>query len=236
MSKESKLELVVGGFVILGFSLLTIIILSVGDFSFVDRGNNYHVIFSFASGIKKSAPVRIAGVETGMVKDIELFFDSSENKTKVEVLITVDKKVLVPKDSQVLINQLGLLGEKYVEILPGTDTQNFFKHGDVVIGKDPVIQEQISQRINQVAAKLEKGIDGFNEIVASEENQVSLRSTLQKFSGITDSLDAILNYVEAGEGTIGKLFYDSRLYEDLEAFTADLKANPWKLLYKPKGK
>jgi hypothetical protein len=35
---------------------------------------------------------------------------------------------------------------------------------------------------------------------------------------------------------VGKLFYDDSLYQETEEFIADIKKNPWKLLYKPKDR
>ena len=51
---------------------------------------------------------------------------------------------------------------------------------------------------------------------------------------MTGSLDVILYDMTEGKGTIGRLLYDERLYDDLQGLTADLKEHPWKLLYRPK--
>ena len=49
-------------------------------------------------------------------------------------------------------------------------------------------------------------------------------------------MDEIVADVKGGSGTVGRLLYDDSLYEDLESLGADLKANPWKLLHRPKKK
>ena len=102
-------------------------------------------------------------------------------------------------------------------------------------GKDPVAQEMISEKVMGVATKLEKSIDHFNEIVGDEENQSSLKLTLHHLSELTERLSVISDNIKEGKGTVGKLFYDESLYNNLEELTADLKANPWKLLYQPKS-
>ena len=51
---------------------------------------------------------------------------------------------------------------------------------------------------------------------------------------MTDGLNNIIDTLELGQGTLGKLIYDPGIYDDLEGFTTDLKANTWELLYKPK--
>jgi hypothetical protein len=42
--------------------------------------------------------------------------------------------------------------------------------------------------------------------------------------------------VKDGQGTVGKFLYDDKMYNDLESFAADIKKNPWKLLFKTKEK
>ena len=74
MQKVSKLEFKVGLFVIVAFICLAAFVFSVTDSSVFAKGKTLKVVFSFANGLKKSAPVRIAGVDEGIVKDINLFF------------------------------------------------------------------------------------------------------------------------------------------------------------------
>ena len=235
MPREKNLELKVGSVVILGFICLTFFILSVSDFSLLEEKKTMRIIFSFASGLKKSAPVRIAGVDSGGVKEVKLFLEEKGMKTKAEVVIWVRKEFDVPIDSRVLINQLGLFGEKYVEILPGINQKQFYQDGDVIIGVDPILQEEISGKIIDLTVRLNESIKGVNALINDESNQESVRMTLKHLNSLSENLEHITDRIESGEGTIGKLFYDEKLYDDLQALSSDLKANPWKLLYRPKG-
>lgn len=234
MSKESHLELKVGIFVFVALALLTIFIFSINDTSVFKEGKSYEVIFGFANGVKKSAPVRIAGVDQGMVKDIQLFFDHQDGKTKVKIGLWIQEDIKIPSDSIVVINQLGLMGEKYIEIKPGIDTRDFIKERDIIVGKDPIAQEAMSEKFMQVAKKLDTAIDGLSKILEDEGNVSSIHQTLENLSNMTASLREVLSDVKSGQGTVGKLLYDERLYNDLQELSADLKANPWKLLYRPK--
>ncbi len=226
MPRESNLELKVGLFVVTALLLLTAFIFSISDFSAFEKGQKMEVIFGFANGIKKSAPVRFAGVDCGLVKNLAVFFDEQERKPKVKIDIWLKHGTRIPVDSQVTINQLGLLGEKYLEIVPGA-ALDYFKDGDRVVGKDPIAMEKISEMVTQLAVKVDKSVDGFNAIVNNEKNQRS-------FENILDGLSVTVTQVREGKGTVGKLFYDPSIYDDLQEFTSDLKANPWKLLYRPK--
>lgn len=234
MPRESHLEFKIGAFVLIAFIALTIFIFSITGSNVLEKGKSLKVIFGFANGLKKSAPVRIAGVDQGLVKNIDLFFDRQDDKTKVEVELWVKKDVRIPLDSVVTVNQLGLMGEKYIEIIPGVDTQHFYEEGQAIVGEDPIAQEEIAQRVMEVAGKLEHSIEGVNKIVNDEENRGSVSQTLKNLSSLTGGLNDIVYDMKDGRGTMGKLLYDARLYEDLEGLMADLKENPWKLLYRPK--
>ena len=235
MPKESNLELKVGSFVLAALICLIWFIFSVNDTSVFEKGTPLKVIFSFTNGLKKSAPVRVAGVDQGMVKDLNLFFDVDERKTKVEVGLWLKNDVKIPIDSKVIVNQLGLMGEKYIEITPGIDTKRFLQPGDSLLGKDPIAQETISETILDVAQQLKEAAGGINKIVNDENNVKSLSETFENLSLLTGNINDILKNIKRGEGTVGKLLYDERLYDDLQSLTADLKENPWKLLYRPKG-
>lgn len=227
MPKEANLELKVGAFVVVAFLLLTGFIFSISDFSVFEKGQNLEVIFGFANGLKKSSPVRFAGVDCGIVKDIKVFFDRKDAKTKVKIDVWLRDDMDIPTDSRVTINQLGLLGEKYIEIVPGVAVEHLTS-GSTIMGQDPIAMEKISEMVSQLAAKIDKSVDGFNGVVNNEQNQQSIQIALQ-------GLSMIVTNVREGKGTVGKLFYDESVYDDLQDFTADLKANPWKLLYRPKA-
>jgi phospholipid/cholesterol/gamma-HCH transport system substrate-binding protein len=226
MPKELTLELKVGAFVLAAIVCLSFLILSISSFSFFEKGQKMHVIFGYANGLKKAAPVRLAGVEAGVVRSIKVFTDPQTQAMRVKVGISVDQGVSVPVDSLVSINQLGLLGEKYVEITPGHSNQMMVA-GGTFIGIDPVPVEKITKRIDSLTAKLEETMTNINTGVLSEQNKLAFSQTLAGLSGI-------MTKINQGQGTIGQLVGNPSIYQNLDELSADLKNNPWKLLYRPK--
>lgn len=57
----------------------------------------------------------------------------------------------------------------------------------------------------------------------------------EKIGELADSVSVIMARMEQGEGTVGKFLADEKIYNNLEAFTEDIKKHPWKLLHKPRG-
>ena len=227
MSKESNLEFQVGGFVLLALGCLLFFIFSISDFSFFEKGYTVKAVFTFANGLKTASPVRFAGVEAGRVKTLKVFTDKADGKaTKVMVDLWIKEGIEIPEDSRVAINQLGLLGEKYVEIMPG-HAVGFVKAQDVVVGADPVPVEKITEQVFAITQKFDKTLEEVNTGILNDTNKQTLSSTLQ---GISD----IVADIKGGRGTVGKLLADESIYTNLEELTLDLKANPWKLLYRPR--
>ena len=262
MPKEDGLELKVGAFVVAALACLMGFVLSVSDFSFFDKGDEYSVVFNYSNGLKKGAPVRLAGVDAGHVKALAVFYDTTELRTKVKAGLWVMRGQKIPADSRVLINQLGLLGEKYVEIIPGTSGELLLL-GKTMQGEDPVAMESIMAMAGSIAGKLETTLEGINRNVLTGANAEALSRSLENLADITSSIRngdgslgklladegvyqhlslalaniaALTDKLNRGEGTVGKFLSDPGVYRNLEELSADLKMNPWKLFYRPKGK
>jgi len=208
IKQKSNLDVKVGIFVFIGIIILTIIVFSIGGKHFFRVGYNIKVIFNFANGLEVGAPVRVAGVSVGEVKEIFIKNDPQSGDTKVEVIAWLERDVRVQTDAKAYINTLGLLGEKYVEIMPGID-RNILNENDILIGYDPTSMEKVTEKALGVINKLDRA---------------------------TEYANRILEKVDKGEGTIGKLFTDDTLYKQLEDFVQDIKKHPWKLLIKTKEK
>ena len=200
MDNKTNFEMKVGVFVFVGLVVFTYIVFSIGDFYVFKPGYRIKVKFGFVDGIQSSAPVRYAGVSVGKLENIRFSYNDQKKKTEVELRGWVSKDVKIEKDAQAYINALGVVGEKYMEILPGTKESGFMEDGDELIGNDPVPMQKISQKAYAIA----------------------------------DSLQALTKDINAGKGTLGKLVTDDAVYKNLEEFTADIKAHPWKLLIKGK--
>jgi len=193
-------ELKVGVFIMIGVVILFIIVFSIGDINLVKRGYHIKVDFNFVDGIGGSAPVRVSGVGVGQIDGLKLYHDEKDNRTKAQLNAWIKEGIKIEEDAVATISTLGFMGEKYMEISPGTEGKKFLKNGDLLVGKDPVPMAKIFENL----------------------------------SGLTDSVKTVVDRLKDGQGTIGKLLTEDKIYKDLEAFVEDIKNNPWKLLNKPR--
>ncbi|MBU4252734.1 MAG: MCE family protein [Candidatus Omnitrophica bacterium] len=155
---KTKLELKVGIFVFIGLIILVVFILSIGGLKTWSSGYRINLNFNFINGVKIGAPVRFAGLDVGEVKKIGLQFIPQENRSVVRLEAWVRDIVRIPADSTVWVNTLGLLGEKYVEIIPGKDYANFLKDNQSLIGVDPLPIHEIFNRAESILRNLDDGI------------------------------------------------------------------------------
>ncbi len=88
------------------------------------------------------------------------------------------------------------------------------------------------------ASRTLAGLSQLTSEFTAEDGQ-KLRAALTKYSAAGDKLDQLatrgermLARIEAGEGSVGGLVKDDQLYRDLRDLIADLKAHPWKVVWK----
>lgn len=242
MDGTKAFEFKVGIFTLIGISIIFLIVFSIGDINLSKQGYRIKVIFSFANGIGPAAPVRLAGVGIGRLEGIHLVYDEKTRQTKAELTAWIQNDARVEADARITINQLGLLGEKYLEIFPGTPGKDLLKGGDVIIGDDPVPVERmtdnlakLSESINSIVGKLDRGEGTLGKLLTKDE-------VYNNIVGITTNLNTFTEKLNSGEGTLSKLMTEDKLYvqlqdlvKGLEDFANDLKRNPWKLLSRPRG-
>lgn len=224
MFRDEKLELKVGLFIGVGIFLMFMIVFSVSDLYLLKKGYNVDVIFNFVNGIKANAPIRLAGVNVGEVKEITIFYDEVAESTRVKLNVRIADEAKVESDAVARINTLGLLGEQYLEITPGKSTR-FLASGDTIDGKDPVNVGRQMERMSEFLVNVNKVMKHVGE------GEGTIGKLLMDDT-IYNDLEVIFGRLRKGEGTIGKLLVDETVYNDIEEFTADIKAHPWKLLKK----
>ncbi len=153
---KTKLELKVGIFVFMGLVILAMFVLWIGKFRALTSGYEIKVIFNFVNGVKIGAPVRFAGVDAGEVKTIKFYFLPQEQKTKVQVAAWVRSKVRIPRDSDIWINTLGLLGEKYIEIIPGKNYADCLRPHEELVGVDPLPMHEVTRLAKDIASNIDE--------------------------------------------------------------------------------
>ena len=139
---ERKLQVWVGLFTVLVLASLFFIAIKGSNLNVFQSSDGYklNVYFGEIGGLKKSAPVTMAGVEIGRVASITL--DPSTFQAKV-VLNIYERYDQLPLDSSASILTAGILGEKYIGITPGGDTESLLNGDTIEISQSALVLENL---------------------------------------------------------------------------------------------
>jgi phospholipid/cholesterol/gamma-HCH transport system substrate-binding protein len=153
---RKSIDVWVGLFVLLGLAALLFLALKAGNMSTLSFSKTYAVMGKFDNigGLKPQAPVKSAGVVVGRVGAIR--FDDKTFQAIVKLDLEGGYKF--PKDSSLKILTAGLLGEQYIGIEPGGDTNNLVD-GDRISRTQSatVLEDLINQFIYSKAAEGKEG-------------------------------------------------------------------------------
>ena len=124
-----RIEFSVGVFVFVGLAALAFLAIKIGGGRFA-RGdvNELTARFTNASGLKAGSTIRIAGVPVGAVTRIEL----KKDEMVALVSFTVDATVQLDDDTTAAVRSAGLIGEKFISVVPGASGMPL-KPGDVIV-------------------------------------------------------------------------------------------------------
>lgn len=154
--QRKSLDLWVGMFVLLGAAALFFLALKAGNMSSLSFEETYPVITKFDNigGLKPRAPVKSAGVVVGRVGDIK--FDDKD--FQAVVTLNLENRYKFPKDSSAKILTSGLLGEQYIGLEAGGDTNNLVAGDRIKMTQSAVVLENlIGQFLYSKAAEGKEG-------------------------------------------------------------------------------
>jgi phospholipid/cholesterol/gamma-HCH transport system substrate-binding protein len=139
--QRKTVDVLVGIFVLTGAAAVLFLALQAGNLASFTRGETYVVIAKFNNigGLKMRSPVKSAGVVVGRVSAIT--FDDKTYQASVS--LELEKRFAFPKDTSASILTAGLLGEQYIGLNPGADTDNLDNGNRLASTQDAVVLESL---------------------------------------------------------------------------------------------
>lgn len=216
--REFKQKVKIGAFFVTIFLIFAIFIMFVGDLGLLLKKKGYplYVTFDTAIGLAKRSYVRMAGIKIGYIKDIRL----DGNRPQVELFI--DPAVKVQKGSKATMATAGLIGEKYVEIIPGED-EGFFQPGESLLPEVSFDIEQLGKMFLSVGEDVKALGESIKTILGKEESTTSVQSALEDFSELTSSLKELL--AENRQGIKQGIQNTTRAVDSFEKKVGDISKN-----------
>jgi phospholipid/cholesterol/gamma-HCH transport system substrate-binding protein len=185
----------IGLFAIIGLAVLVAAIFLIGNKKGMFTSTfNVHGMFKNVNGLQVGNNARFAGINVGVVEAIEI-----QNDTTVKVVLTLNENVrkFIKKDAKLSIGSDGLMGDKLVQISPGGATSNQeVKNGDQLAAVNPFDIDKMIKKITGIADDAGNLIAGLSEVV---------------------------DKVNHGKGSIGRLINNDKMAKDLEGTVAQAK-------------
>jgi len=181
-SKWWQNEIKVGVVILIGLVLLAALLIKASRWQPVANTQEIKIRFDNVGGLLKSAPVSIQGMEIGKVKTIELMGNWVQVKTNI------DKSVVIRDGYRILIDVVGIVGEKYIEIVNGPTTNGVTKD-DPLLGISPMSIGNILLKANEVAQKAAETLMVTKGIIYDNKDEVqSGINDVRKFIGDTSNI------------------------------------------------
>jgi phospholipid/cholesterol/gamma-HCH transport system substrate-binding protein len=195
-----------------------------------------HAVFDDVRGLRDGSPVWFSGVEIGSVKSIHF---TPRERVRVAMLIYSDTLQYLRKDSSAGIFTLGLLGDKYIEINPGSESTPGLTAGETISGIAQIEIQDVVETGQESIASLTEFIDMLETVLVKIEKGEGTVAKFIKDPSIydnlketTEELSRLVKKVEGGRGTLGRLMHDETLYQNasssadnIKIFTEDLRTS-----------
>jgi phospholipid/cholesterol/gamma-HCH transport system substrate-binding protein len=167
--------------------------------------------FNYAEGIKPDSIVKLSGIDVGRVEKIEFKYMP---ETKIELVLSLDKKAKIHEDSIAFISTSGMIGDAYIGITPGSSDKAYVREGATLTSEDPVEMRKLMKQADLITANLDKTLSEVKTLAANVNGVVS--DNKARIDNIASNLESTaVNFKE---------------------FSEDIKQHPWKLLMKGKEK
>lgn len=237
MRRKLEIEMQAGIFLLGGLLVAMFTILMMGGDSMFEKTFRVNLEVSDTAGLAKGALVRSGGVRIGIVDEIKF----SENYENVRITLKLNESVhqRIREDSVVRFQTQGVLGDKYLEVLGGSQDKPVIAEGGVIQveqGKDlsamfaegsnalGLLKDNLANLkvLTSALAKRNQMDNIMQDLTETSANlkeitkQMKTSNAMAELGGTMKNLRSITDKVKNGEGTVGALLTDASLYEDLK--------------------
>ncbi|MBK7074180.1 MAG: MCE family protein [Myxococcales bacterium] len=201
--RERGLEWKVGLMLVIAAAVLVGFVFVLGNWS-LSSGYTIYVDYDYSGNLQPGAPVKVAGMKVGKVEDVSFLggkLDPETNRrvyVRVAVWVEDRAKDSIRQDAEFFVNTAGVLGEQYVEIVPGRDWEHPpVAPGSKRLGRNP-------PRTDLVLSRLYDVLDSLSQVLTEDKDVI--KNLLRNSASAVASADELLRDNKA---QLGKLIASS---------------------------
>jgi phospholipid/cholesterol/gamma-HCH transport system substrate-binding protein len=173
--RERGLEFKVGLLILISTAILVGFIFILGNFS-LRSGFHLYIDYDYIGALQPGAPVKVSGIKVGKVSDVDYVGGKEDpqlhQRVQVRVTAWIEDRVRdsIRSDSEFFINTAGVLGEQYLEIVPGRDWEHPGVAADAIIHGPPRVHDP--PRTDLVVARLYEVLDGVSSVLHDDRDAI----------------------------------------------------------------
>jgi phospholipid/cholesterol/gamma-HCH transport system substrate-binding protein len=223
-------QLKVGTLLVFGLGALVAAVVKLGQAANL-FGSRYELVTYLpnAAGLLVGGSVQVAGQLAGTVKSIEFLPVDADTMRNLKVIMHVDERLQsqVRADSRVRLKTLGLLGDKVLDITPGTPAYPALQEGATVplqpgldyetaLVKASLVMDTVvalASDVRQITGGLVKGQGTAGQLLTNRAMYDNMNRALMR-------AEMLLTSLQNPNGTMGRLLNDPTLYRNLTSAVA----------------
>jgi phospholipid/cholesterol/gamma-HCH transport system substrate-binding protein len=209
MKNSSSIKLKTGVFVIVGVAVILGALFLIGrQQKMFSKSFDAYANFKNVSGLQVGNYVRFAGINVGIVNNIVI-----KNDTTVKVNFSLESRMkpFLKSDAIASISSDGLMGDKLVQIAPGSDSAELFKEGSGLRTLNPVEVDKIMAKVTQIADNAATVTEGLAQIVDKVNNGHGSIAMLLRNDTLARRLE---NTVASARETVGTIKTSASKFND----------------------
>ncbi|HVE80279.1 MAG TPA: MlaD family protein [Gemmatimonadaceae bacterium] len=225
-------QLKVGVVILAAIAVLTVAVFKLGQAANLFASRYELVTFlPNANGLRVGGSVGLAGQPVGTVKDIQFLDVDADTTRNLRIIIEIDEALRdqVREDSRARLRTMGLLGDKMIDISPGTPRSAVLAPGDTVqamesLDYDQVIAQassavgdmvQLTSDLKTITGGIVRGDGTMGQLVTNRALYDELTTTLTR-------ANSLIAQVQNPNGAFGRLLSDPQLYDRLTSTVASM--------------
>ena len=194
----------IGLFMLTGMIILGVFIIKIEDIPVGERGDRLQVTarFSSVAGLDRKAAVRIAGVRVGKVEAVTL----DGNEAILE--LSLDPQVKLHEGAWAQITSLGMLGDKYIEILPGDPTAPPLPSGVELGGQTTPTFDDVMRVATEIGEDVKEVTEALRGSIGGPQGEVAIEEIVTNIRDLTASLKVLIADNQANVNATTENFKD----------------------------
>ena len=225
-------QLKVGGMILLAMGILTVAVFKLGEAAnLFSKRYKLVALLPSANGLRVGGSVTVAGQLAGTVASIDFLKPDADTTRNLLVVVEIDQALQqqVREDSRARIRTLGLLGDKIVDISPGTPRFAVLPANDTILVEAALDYETVLLQASGAVTdmvQLTRDLRGITGGMARGEGTVGQlltnRSLYDELNGTLSRTNALVTRLQAPNGTLGKLLDDPAMYQNLNGMISSV--------------